>query len=72
MKTTLLMLTRDRIEYAKFIHGTLSLTKLVYYKCSTNVLQNNFTYFTHLWFIYIYIYICVCVCVCVCVRACTL
>ena len=31
MKTTLLMLSCDRIESAKFIHDTLSLYKLVYY-----------------------------------------
>ena len=31
MKTTLLMLSCNRIESAKFIHVTLSLAKLVYY-----------------------------------------
>ena len=32
-ETTLLMLSRDRIESTKFIPGTQSLAKLVYYKC---------------------------------------
>ena len=32
-ETTLLMLSCDCIESAKFIHGTSSLTKLVYYNC---------------------------------------
>ena len=50
-ETTLLMLSCDRIESAKFIHGTTSPAKLVYY--------------TKFIYIYIYIYIRVCVCVCV-------
>ena len=38
-ETTLLMLSCDHIESAKFIHGTLSLAKLVYYTNIYNSVQ---------------------------------
>ena len=40
-ETTLLMLSRDCIESAKFIYGTLSLAKLVYYKTSNHGMQSQ-------------------------------
>ena len=39
------MLSCDRIESAKFIHGTLSVAKLVYYIIVDNILDINFITF---------------------------